>query len=117
MVGVNISVAGAAGVGAAGNVAVVTNTTTASVGAGADIEATGNLAVIQAAQAGQVPFGDDAAIRRHKALAGVDLPAQLGASGNAGALVTGGGIWLSVALGYLLLNIAGGGFGPVPLVA
>ncbi|WP_374319346.1 leukotoxin LktA family filamentous adhesin [Aquabacterium sp.] len=45
MVGVNISVAGAAGVGAAGNVAVVTNTTTASVGAGADIEATGNLAV------------------------------------------------------------------------
>ena len=40
----------------------------------------------------QVPFGDDAAIRRHKALAGVDLPAQLGAAGNAGALVTAGGL-------------------------
>ncbi len=40
----------------------------------------------------QVPFGDDAAIRRHSALAGVALPAQLGAAGNAGVMVTKGGL-------------------------
>jgi len=40
----------------------------------------------------QVPFGDDAAIRHHKALAGAALPDALGAVGTAGAMVTAGGL-------------------------
>lgn len=40
----------------------------------------------------QVPFGDDARLRAHPALAGLKLPAQLGAAGVQGAIVTKGGI-------------------------
>ena len=39
----------------------------------------------------QLPFGDDARIRAHRALAGARLPAKLGAVGSAGVLVTKGG--------------------------
>jgi quinoprotein glucose dehydrogenase len=42
----------------------------------------------------QVPFGDDARLRAHPALKGITLPAKLGATGNAGAIVTKGGILL-----------------------
>ncbi len=38
------------------------------------------------------PFGDNPAVRAHPALAGVKLPAQLGATGNGGLLVTDGGL-------------------------
>jgi quinoprotein glucose dehydrogenase len=40
----------------------------------------------------QVPFGDDARLRAHPALAGIKLPGKLGATGNAGAIVTKGGV-------------------------
>jgi quinoprotein glucose dehydrogenase len=40
----------------------------------------------------RVPFGDDARLRAHPALKDVKLPEKLGASGNAGAIVTKGGI-------------------------
>ncbi|MBS0393017.1 MAG: pyrroloquinoline quinone-dependent dehydrogenase [Proteobacteria bacterium] len=40
----------------------------------------------------QVPFGDNAAVRRHAALKGARLPEALGAVGTAGTLVTGGGV-------------------------
>jgi quinoprotein glucose dehydrogenase len=40
----------------------------------------------------KVAFGDDARLRAHPALAGVKLPEKLGASGNAGAIVTKGGV-------------------------
>src|SRR5207248_2626832 len=39
-----------------------------------------------------VPFGDDAAVRANPALKGVTLPAQLGAAGSAGGVVTKGGL-------------------------
>jgi quinoprotein glucose dehydrogenase len=38
------------------------------------------------------PFGDNPGVRNHPALAGVELPAQLGAVGNGGLLVTAGGL-------------------------
>ncbi|MCZ4315718.1 leukotoxin LktA family filamentous adhesin [Comamonadaceae bacterium G21597-S1] len=44
-IGVNLSVAGAAGVGAAASVAVVANQTLATIAAGAQIDATGNMAL------------------------------------------------------------------------
>lgn len=40
----------------------------------------------------QVPVGDQERIRRHPALAGVDLPARLGVPGAAGPVVTAGGL-------------------------
>ena len=40
----------------------------------------------------QVPFGDDEELRRHPALAGVKLPSKLGAVGDAGVIVTKGGL-------------------------
>jgi hypothetical protein len=40
----------------------------------------------------QRPFGDNPAVRDHPALAGVELPPQLGAIGNGGLLVTAGGL-------------------------
>ena len=40
----------------------------------------------------QRPFGDNPAVRDHPALAGVNLPPQLGAVGNGGLLVTAGGL-------------------------
>jgi quinoprotein glucose dehydrogenase len=40
----------------------------------------------------QVPFGDSPALRKNPALAGVALPAQLGAAGAQGPLVTRGGL-------------------------
>ena len=40
----------------------------------------------------QVPFGDDARLRAHPALAGVKLPAKLGAAGVQGAIVTKSGL-------------------------
>ncbi len=40
----------------------------------------------------QVPFGDDAALRNNPALRGVKLPAKLGAVGDAGVIVTKGGL-------------------------
>ena len=42
----------------------------------------------------RVPFGDTPAIRSHPALAGVTLPARLGASGVGGVIVTRGGLVL-----------------------
>jgi quinoprotein glucose dehydrogenase len=39
----------------------------------------------------QQPFGDDARIRAHRALAGATLPPKLGAVGSAGVIVTKGG--------------------------
>ncbi len=40
----------------------------------------------------QVPYGDNPAVRRHPLLANVALPDRLGAFGNAGLLVTAGGL-------------------------
>ncbi|MGD1091741.1 MAG: PQQ-binding-like beta-propeller repeat protein [Bryobacteraceae bacterium] len=40
----------------------------------------------------QVPFGDDEDLRKNPALQGVKLPAKLGAVGDAGVMVTKGGI-------------------------
>jgi quinoprotein glucose dehydrogenase len=40
----------------------------------------------------QEPFGDNPAVRHHPALAGASLPAKLGATGNAGLLVSAGGL-------------------------
>ena len=40
----------------------------------------------------QLPFGDDARLRAHKALKGVALPSKLGAPGVQGAIVTRGGL-------------------------
>jgi len=40
----------------------------------------------------QIPFGDRPALRMHPALKGVQLPPQLGAFGDAGVIVTGGGL-------------------------
>jgi quinoprotein glucose dehydrogenase len=40
----------------------------------------------------QVPFGDDEILRKNPALQGMKLPAKLGAVGNAGVIVTKGGI-------------------------
>ena len=40
----------------------------------------------------QVPFGDNASLRRHAALTDARLPARLGAVGTAGAIVTRGGL-------------------------
>ncbi|HKA01202.1 MAG TPA: pyrroloquinoline quinone-dependent dehydrogenase [Candidatus Solibacter sp.] len=40
----------------------------------------------------RVPFGDDARLRAHLALKDVKLPEKLGATGNAGAIVTKGGV-------------------------
>jgi len=40
----------------------------------------------------QVPFGDNPAVRAHPALAGVTLPAHLGAVGTAGVIATAGGV-------------------------
>ena len=40
----------------------------------------------------QQPFGDNAAVRAHPALAGVKLPPKLGATGAAGVIVTRGGL-------------------------
>ena len=40
----------------------------------------------------QKPFGDNPALRKHPALAGVALPPQLGAIGPAGVIVTAGGL-------------------------
>jgi quinoprotein glucose dehydrogenase len=40
----------------------------------------------------QVPFGDDEELRKHPALQGVTLPAKLGAVGDAGVIVTKGGL-------------------------
>jgi quinoprotein glucose dehydrogenase len=40
----------------------------------------------------RVPFGDTPSIRRHPALAGVTLPARLGASGVGGVIATKGGL-------------------------
>jgi quinoprotein glucose dehydrogenase len=40
----------------------------------------------------RVPFGDDARLRAHPALKDVKLPEKFGATGNAGAIVTRGGI-------------------------
>ena len=40
----------------------------------------------------QRPFGDNPEVRAHPALAGVTLPAQLGAIGDAGLLLTGSGL-------------------------
>ena len=40
----------------------------------------------------QVPFGDDAALRKHPALAGVKLPEKLGAVGDAGVIATKSGL-------------------------
>ncbi|MGE3277731.1 MAG: pyrroloquinoline quinone-dependent dehydrogenase [Vicinamibacterales bacterium] len=40
----------------------------------------------------RVPFGDQARLREHPALAGVDLPARLGSPGNSGAIATAGGL-------------------------
>jgi quinoprotein glucose dehydrogenase len=40
----------------------------------------------------QVPFGDDEQIRNSPALKGVKLPERLGAVGNAGVIVTKGGL-------------------------
>ena len=40
----------------------------------------------------QRPFGDDPALRKQRALAGVALPPQLGAVGSAGVIVTAGGL-------------------------
>jgi len=40
----------------------------------------------------QVPFGDNAAIRGNRALQGAKLPAKLGATGDAGVIVTHGGV-------------------------
>jgi quinoprotein glucose dehydrogenase len=40
----------------------------------------------------QLPFGDNLAVRQHAALAGVKLPAKLGAIGAAGVIVTRGGL-------------------------
>ena len=40
----------------------------------------------------QRPFGDNPALRKHRALAGVALPPQLGAVGSAGVIVTAGGL-------------------------
>jgi quinoprotein glucose dehydrogenase len=40
----------------------------------------------------QVPFGDDAELRNHPALKGLKLPAQLGAVGEQGAIVTRSGL-------------------------
>jgi quinoprotein glucose dehydrogenase len=40
----------------------------------------------------QVPFGDNTAVRKHRALAQAHLPPKLGAVGNAGAIVTAGGL-------------------------
>jgi glucose dehydrogenase len=42
----------------------------------------------------RVPFGDTPSVRRHPALAGVSLPARLGATGVGGVIVTGGGVVL-----------------------
>ncbi|HTS61871.1 MAG TPA: PQQ-binding-like beta-propeller repeat protein [Candidatus Acidoferrales bacterium] len=39
-----------------------------------------------------IPFGDDARLRAHPALQSVKLPARLGATGNAGAIVTKSGL-------------------------
>jgi quinoprotein glucose dehydrogenase len=47
----------------------------------------------------RVPFGDDARLRAHPALAGVKLPEKLGAAGSSGAVLTKSG----------LLFVAGGG--------
>jgi quinoprotein glucose dehydrogenase len=44
------------------------------------------------ALAWQKPFGDDAELRKNPALQGVSLPAKLGAVGNAGVIVTKGGL-------------------------
>jgi quinoprotein glucose dehydrogenase len=40
----------------------------------------------------RVPFGDDARLRSHPALKDVSLPAKLGSTGNAGAIVTKSGL-------------------------
>ena len=40
----------------------------------------------------QIPFGDRPAVRAHQAVKGVPLPARLGAFGDAGVIVTGGGL-------------------------
>jgi quinoprotein glucose dehydrogenase len=40
----------------------------------------------------QIPFGDRPAVRTHQALKGVQLPARLGAFGDAGVIVTRGGL-------------------------
>jgi quinoprotein glucose dehydrogenase len=40
----------------------------------------------------QIPFGDRPAVRAHQALKGVQLPPQLGAFGDAGVIVTQGGL-------------------------
>ena len=40
----------------------------------------------------RVPFGDMAELRKHPALAGIQLPDRLGAPGPAGAIVTKGGL-------------------------
>jgi len=40
----------------------------------------------------QVPVGDDARVRQHPDLAGVDLPERLGAIGHSGPIVTAGGL-------------------------
>jgi quinoprotein glucose dehydrogenase len=45
-----------------------------------------------ARMAWQVPFGDNPAVRKHPALARARLPERLGAFGNAGLLVTAGGL-------------------------
>ena len=41
----------------------------------------------------QVPFGDDAELRRHPALQGLKLPDKLGAVGTMGGVVTAGGLF------------------------
>jgi glucose dehydrogenase len=40
----------------------------------------------------RVPFGDTPSVRRHPALAGVTLPARLGATGVGGVIVTASGL-------------------------
>ncbi len=40
----------------------------------------------------QLPFGDDAKVRAHRALVGATLPPKLGAVGSAGVIVTRGGV-------------------------
>ena len=47
----------------------------------------------------KVPFGDMPELRKHPALAGLDLPPRLGAPGPAGAIVTRGGLVLIGSLG------------------
>jgi quinoprotein glucose dehydrogenase len=53
-----------------------------------------------------VPFGDDAVLRANPALKSVTLPAQLGAAGSAGAVVTKGGVIFAAGGGNALYAVS-----------